>query len=161
MKVINIGMGEIYITDNASTVLVAPGLGSCIGLTMFDPDKRIGAMAHIVLPESMHNKKQALPGKYANEAVPELLNGMIKLGAKKDNIVVKISGGAQMFTLEKGANVLNIGVRNVIAVKKVLQEEGLKIKNSDTGGNKGRTMRLDVGSGSVFVKIIGQQEIEL
>ena len=161
MKIINIGMGEMYITDSASTVLVAPGLGSCVGLTMYDPEKRVGAMAHIVLPESLSTKKNTLLGKYANEAVPELLKGMIKLGSRKENIVVKFSGGAQMFTLEKGANVLNIGVRNVLAVKQILQEEGMKVKNSDTGGNKGRTMRLDIASGNVFVKIIGQQEIEL
>jgi chemotaxis protein CheD len=161
MNIINIGMGELYISNSSSIVLVAPGLGSCVGLAMYDTEKRIGAMAHIVLPETLNNKNHGLPGKYANEAVPELINGMIKMGAKKDNIIVKFSGGAQMFTLEKGANILNIGVRNVIAVKKILQDEGLRTKNSDTGGNKGRTMRLDVATGCVFVKIIGQQELEL
>jgi len=101
-----------------------------------------------------------LLGKYADIAVPNLLDQMYRLGARKNNIVTKIAGGAQMFSFEKGSNVLNIGLRNTIAVKSALNKEGLSIQASNTGGTKGRTVQIDVLTGNAYVKIIGQQEIE-
>lgn len=162
MTNINVGMGEIQISNAQNAVIAAPGLGSCIGLIMYDPVAKIGGMAHVVLPDSTSNTKtQALPGKYADTAVPELLNQLIKKGASKNQLIIKIAGGAQMFNLEKGGNILNIGLRNVVAVKAALTKEGLNVKGADTGGNKGRTLKLDIATGKVIVKIIGQQEIEI
>lgn len=160
--IVNVGMGEIHVSNSAGTSLVAPGLGSCIGLTIYDPIAKVGGMAHIVLPDSSTiTKPITLPGKYADKAIPEILGKMYKLGAKKQNFVVKIAGGSQMFNLEKGANILNVGMRNIIAVKAALNKENLIIKASDTGGNKGRTLKLDVATGSVFMRLIGQQEQEI
>lgn len=162
MSILNVGMGEIKISNKSGDMIVAPGLGSCIGLSMYDPIVKIAGMAHVVLPDSTNISKPGnLPGKYADLAVPELLEQMIKQGAKKHNIVIKIAGGAQMFNFEKGGNVLNIGMRNAIAVKANLSSNNLTIRGNDTGGNKGRTVRLDVTTGKVYVKVIGQQEIEI
>jgi len=161
MTVLNVGMGELQVSKMPGVSLVSPGLGSCIGLIMYDPLYKIGGMVHIVLPDSSVCTKQALPGKYADTAVPELLKKMSELGAKKHNLIVKIAGGAQMFNLEKGCNILNIGMRNVIAVKAALSKESININAADTGGNKGRTVKLDVATGVVLIKAIGQQEIQL
>ncbi|MFH0703335.1 MAG: chemotaxis protein CheD [bacterium] len=162
MSNINVGMGEMQISKSQGTVLIAPGLGSCIGLTMYDTRVKIAGMVHIVLPDSTNSTKNiTLLGKYADTAIPELLEKMVKMGSDKKNLIVKIAGGAQMFTLEKGCNILNIGVRNVIAVKAVLNKMNLNLTAADTGGNKGRTFKIQVLSGSVFVKTIGEQEIEL
>lgn len=162
MNIINVGMGEIKISNSSGTVIVAPGLGSCIGLSLHDPINKIGGMAHIVLPDSTNvNKTVSLPGKYADLAIPEILDQMAKMGADKNKLIIKIAGGAQMFSFEKGGNVLNIGMRNAIAVKAMLNKQGLTIRSNDTGGNKGRTVRLDIATGKVFVKIIGQQEVEI
>lgn len=162
MNILNVGMGEIKISKSPDAVIAAPGLGSCIGLAIYDPIIKLGGMAHIVLPDSSSiNKPGTLPGKYADLAIPEILDQMIKMGARKRNLIIKIAGGAQMFSFEKGGNVLNIGMRNAIAVKAMLSKEGLTIKANDTGGNKGRTVRLDISSGKVYVKIIGQQEVEI
>lgn len=167
MTIINVGMGEIQVSKASGTVLAAPGLGSCIGVTMYDPKYKIAGMVHVVLPESANCTKSSAAkdtyslGKYADTAIPELLNQIFKLGAVKSNIIVKISGGAQMFNIEKGGNILNIGMRNNIAVKAALNKEGLLIKAADTGGNKGRTVKMDVSTGIVSVRIIGENEIEL
>ncbi|MDD3013364.1 MAG: chemotaxis protein CheD [Candidatus Gastranaerophilales bacterium] len=163
MNNINVGMGEMQVSRSKSAILVAPGLGSCIGVIMYDYISNIGGMVHVVLPDSTTASKQGntMLGKYADTAIPTLLDSMIKLGAAKCNIVVKMVGGAQMFNLEKGGNVLNIGIRNTIAVKAALSKENLIIKACDTGGNKGRTCKVDISTGKVYVRSIGQQEVEL
>lgn len=162
MSSINVGMGEIQVSKADGTVLVAPGLGSCIGVLMYDPRTKASGMAHVVLPDSTaSNKPLSLPGKYADTAIPELLAQVTKLGASKTNLIVKIAGGAQMFNLEKNGNVLNIGMRNAIAVKAALAKEGFSIRAADTGGNKGRTVKLDIATGKVLVKVIGLHEVEL
>lgn len=159
IKSINVGMGETKLSKLASEQLVAPGLGSCIGLTMYDPEKKIAGMAHIVLPDSnLASGEITLAGKYADTGIPDLLENMLKLGASKDKIITAISGGAQMFNIEKGSNILNVGMRNTIAVKAFLAEARLPLKAEDTGGNKGRTMRIEVATGTVYVRSIGSQE---
>lgn len=160
--IINVGMGETRVTNSAATNLVAPGLGSCIGVTLFDPIVKVGGMVHVVLSDSSSVTKEiTLFGKYADIAIPDILNKMYQLGAKKQNLIIKMAGGSQMFNLEKGANILNIGMRNTIAVKLAFSKECLNIKASDTGGNKGRTLKLDVATGIVTVRIIGQLEQEI
>lgn len=161
-NVINIGMSQIEVSSKPGTILTAPSLGSCIGLAIYDPVSKIGGMAHIVLPESAKTlKENENQGKYADTAIPEILKKMFSMGANKNKFIIKMAGGAQMFNLQKGANVLNIGFRNTIAVKSALSKEGLEITKSDTGGNKGRTFKLDVQTGAFSVKIIGQTEVEL
>lgn len=160
-NLINIGMSQLEVSSKAGTVLAAPSLGSCIGLGLYDPISKIGGMAHIVLPDSAKVlRENEQKGKYADTAVPEILAKMISMGANKNKLIIKIAGGAQMFNLQNGANVLNIGLRNTLAVKTALSKEGLSITKSDTGGNKGRTFKLDVQTGIFSVKIIGQNEIE-
>jgi len=162
MTNISVGMGEIKFSNTSGDILIAPGLGSCIGIAMYDPKHKAGGLAHVVLPckptDDLHS---SLAGKYADTAIPMLLSRMLNSGARKENIIVRIAGGSQMFTIEKGSNILNIGLRNAIAVKAALEHEGLRLKASDTGGNKGRTVRLDVMSGIVYVRILGQQETVL
>jgi chemotaxis protein CheD len=163
MNNINVGMGEMQVSKSLSTTLVAPGLGSCIGVVMYDYLNKIGGMVHVVLPDSANANKSGnvLPGKYADTAISTLLDNMIQLGASKSSILVKMAGGAQMFNLEKGGNVLNIGIRNTIAVKAALAKENLAITACDTGGNKGRTCKIEISTGKVYVRSIGQQEVEL
>lgn len=161
-NIINIGMSQMEVSSKAGTILVAPSLGSCIGLGFFDPYSKVGGMAHIVLPDSSKIlKPNETVGKYADTAVPELLKKMLGLGADKNRIIVKIAGGAQMFNTQEGANVLNIGLRNAVSVKAALSKEGLSLIKADTGGNKGRTFKLDVQTGDFTVKLIGQDEVKL
>lgn len=164
MQEINVKMGEIELTNKTAITLAASSLGSCIGLGVFDRKSRMAGMAHIVLPDSKigynrHNNEEQ-PGKYADTAVPALIGKMLSLGSKKEDLVIKIAGGAQMFNLQGDSNVMNIGARNAEAVLNALATLGLRPIKSDTGGNKGRTLKLKVMDGSFSLKIIGQQEVE-
>ncbi|MCK7488718.1 MAG: hypothetical protein MZU97_26880 [Bacillus subtilis] len=106
-------------SKQAGTMLIAPGLGSCIGLIMYDSITKVERNgSYIVLPDSSINKGELNPCKYADSAVPELLCRVTQAGAKKPNLIVKMAGGAQMFNLEKGGNILNIGVRNCLSPQK-------------------------------------------
>jgi chemotaxis protein CheD len=112
------------------------GLGSCIGLTIYDRDLRIGAMVHIMLPESSGRPDR--PGKYADTAVPLLLGKLADRGSQRSSLVVKMAGGACMF--EYFGNNLNIGERNATKVRAVLKENNLRLVAEDIGGKAGRTV---------------------
>ena len=128
-----------------------------IGLTMYDSLRKMAGMAHLVLPDcNIASGKDILPCKFVNLGVDYLLEKMIKHGAVKENIVVSIAGGSQMFNLAKNKDVLNIGLRNIIAVKAAIQEKNLRIHRQDTGGNKGRTMSIEADTGRVSIRTIGE-----
>jgi len=128
-----IGIGEYHV---GSVPMMAIGLGSCIGLTIYDKDRHIGAMVHIMLPESSGRSDR--PGKYADTAVPLLLNKLTEMGCRKASLVVKMAGGACMF--EYFGNNLNIGERNAEKVRAILTENHLRIVAEEVGGKSGRTV---------------------
>jgi chemotaxis protein CheD len=160
MNNLNVGLGEIKIAKKLNCSIVAPGLGSCIGLLMYDVVNEIAGMVHVVLPETK-DLNIPNPGKYANTGAEALLDQLVKQGANKANLKVYIAGGAQMFSFSKGSNILNIGVRNTIAVKEEITRLNLRLLNSHTGGSKGRTFKIDLPEGKISVRCIGEEEIIL
>jgi len=129
-----IGIGEYRV---GSFPMMTIGLGSCIGLTLYDESLKAGAMVHIMLPDSSGRTDR--PGKYADTAIPLLLNELAKLGSRKgSSLVAKMAGGACMFEYF-GAN-LNIGERNADRVRGLLKENGIKIAAEDCGGKIGRSV---------------------
>ncbi|MCX6693602.1 MAG: chemotaxis protein CheD [Methanomicrobiales archaeon] len=129
-----VGIGE-YCVGNG--VMSCIGLGSCIGLILHSSDRQVGSLAHVMLP-AINPGKQERPGKYADTAVPLLLKEMIAKGCRRSSIVVKIAGGASMF--KNFAGTLNIGERNVEAIREVCTGLNLSIVGDDTGGVVGRTI---------------------
>ena len=159
MNILNVGMGEIKISKTPGDVIVAPGLGSCIGLIVFDPTTKVAAMAHVVSPDSSISRTpEIIPGKFGDTALTELIRLMTEYKCNKANLKVVIAGGSQMFNLEKGTNVLNIGMRNTISVKATINSNGLPLIASDTGGNRGRTLKIDVATCSITVRHVGEDE---
>jgi chemotaxis protein CheD len=148
-------MGEIEISKRTGDELVARGLGSCIGLALIDRASGVAGMAHIVLPESGGDDPE--PGKFADTAVPALIAGVQKAGAVVRRLDAVMAGGARMFELGE----MDIGARNAEAVKAALGRAGLRIKAAETGGNRGRTMRLTVGEFNVTVKEAGGEPTTL
>ena len=129
-----IGIGEYRV---GTFPMMTIGLGSCIGLTLYDETVKVGAMVHIMLPDS--GGRTDRPGKYADTAVPLLLQELAKLGCKNNrSLVAKIAGGACMFEYF-GAN-LNIGGRNADKVKTLLKENNIKLASEDIGGKVGRSV---------------------
>jgi chemotaxis protein CheD len=148
-------MGEIEVSKRTGEELVARGLGSCIGLALIDRLSGVAGMAHIVLPESAGSDTE--PGKFADLAVPALVGQMHKAGAVTRRLEAVLAGGARMFELGE----MDIGARNTVAVKAGLTRAGLRVRAADTGGNRGRTMRLTVGEFEVTVKEAGGEPVTL
>jgi len=148
-------MGEIEVSTRTGEELVARGLGSCIGLALIDRSSGVAGMAHIVLPESAGSDKE--PGKFADLAVPALVAQMQQAGAVTRRLEAVLAGGARMFELGE----MDIGARNTVAVKAGLTSAGLRVRAADTGGNRGRTMRLTVGDFEVTVKEAGGEPVTL
>jgi len=141
-----IGIGEYRV---GSFPMMTIGLGSCIGLTMYDPNLKLGAMVHIMLPES--SGRMDRPGKYVDTAVPLLVNELVALGCKNRSIIAKIAGGACMFEYF-GTN-LNIGERNAGKVRILLKEHNVKLAAEDVGGKVGRSVTfLPSNDGKVSIR---------
>lgn len=158
-SIINVGMAEHHVGNDAALVLTAAGLGSCIGLMLFDPVSRIAGMSHIVLPDSNHGRDKTNPWKYADTAVPLLIAAMCARGALRSRLWAKIAGGAQMFAPVN--DMMNIGARNADAVQATLVKMNIRLLAADIGGKSGRTVRLFVEDGRVTVKTVGGQEVLL
>jgi chemotaxis protein CheD len=154
-----IGIAEMY-ADKAPTVIVTLGLGSCVGVTVYDPNSKVGGMVHIMLPDSNGDPK-GKPAKYADTAVPLLLKEVLKLGANKSNLVAKVAGGAQMLKFSRSNTANSIGTRNAEEAVKALKKANIRIVAHDTGGNYGRTIELDLETGKLLVKTVGYGKKEI
>ena len=151
-------MGELAVSSLPGDVLVSIGLGSCIGLALIDRRMGIAGLAHIVLPQSQGPMNEN-PDKFADLAVPKLLGELEGLGARKIRLEAVLVGGASMFTVSKAS--LEVGSRNETAVRELLSERRIPVVAAATGGNRGRTIRVDVASGAVTVREAGGKDTEL
>lgn len=138
-----------HAVGDKNTVLATLGLGSCIGIALYDKFSKIGGLVHIMLPENPGGKKVV---KYADTAIPFMIDELKNLGAKKRRLSAKIVGGAGMFKSESGTSVMKIGARNIEAVKAVLKNESIKIIGSDVGKDFGRSMYFYLDDGRVEIK---------
>jgi chemotaxis protein CheD len=148
-------MAEIAVSRHEADVLVALGLGSCIGLALLDRGSPVAGLAHVVLPESREGT--SVPGKFADTAVPELLRQMVSLGAAASRLQAVLVGGAQMFATGASGS-LDIGRRNEQAVRTALAVAGIAVTVAVTGGSSGRTMRVHLATGLVTCKAAGSVE---
>lgn len=155
ISVINVKMAD-YKTAQTPEILMTAGLGSCIGLCVFDPVLKLGGMTHIMLPASNGNKEN--PAKYADTSVELLLKEIMRLGAQHSRLRAKMAGGAQMFSFPGKSNVLKIGERNAEAVVLELERHKVPLVVADVGGNFGRTIHFDVGTGDLRVRTINHGE---
>lgn len=150
-------MGQVVFSSQKLMELKALGLGSCIGLCVFDPSTRIGCIAHIMLPKSKAVGTSDI-GKYADTAVPYVIEEMTARGAVKSRLRAAIVGGAQLFSFEGAGERLDVGRRNVEAVKQLIAQSRLRLIAEDVGGKSGRTVTLDSTTGEVVVKQVGGVE---
>ncbi len=147
-KEVDVGIGKLEVSKD-SRVFVARALGSCVGVAMYDKKKKIGGMAHVLLPEGDKNKPEK-PAMYADEAVRKLRKKIIDLGGNKRNLEAKIAGGSQMFSF-KAEGV--VGKKNVEAVENALDKWNIKLAGKDTGGKHARTVKFSLGSMSMKIQI--------
>lgn len=151
---VKVGIADLKTTESPNR-LITIGLGSCIGIALYDEKNGIGGLAHIMLPDSNQFSNITNPMKFADLSIPILLDKLVRNGALKRNVKSKIAGGASMFNFSDKSLVMDIGKRNGEAVKSKLDELGIPVVSEDIGGGKGRTMILDVASGAVQIKTVG------
>lgn len=156
-QTISVGLGEVKVTTDSSMYLACFGLGSCVCLCAYDPAAKVAGMAHIVLPESKSKEVDMTATKYADIAVPVLFEEMIKKGASKSNLIVKLAGAAQMIQAPGFASILDMGAKNLAATRTVLKSEGVRVKGEDIGGSKGRSVWLSVANGETMVRTAGRE----
>ncbi len=159
-------ISRVKIADGAvlkgQGVLMTIGLGSCVGIALYDVQDKVGGLAHILLYNSQEfpNRSKPLnPAKFADTAIPWLVQEMEKLGGKRDRLQAKIAGGSQLFMNQKAGG--SVGEKNVQMVRQVLRELGIPIAGEDVGGNYGRTLHFFVATGKMIVSTVGKGEKEI
>lgn len=153
-NIIKVGMADLQ-TATYPDILTTLGLGSCVGIALFDQVRKIAGLAHIMLPSSKQVVNNSNIAKFADTGIEKLLDEMLRLGANKANIKAKMAGGAQMFSFSEASDIMRIGARNVASSKEKLKELGIPVISEDTGGCYGRTIELHSASGKLLIKTIG------
>jgi len=136
-------------------MLTTLGLGSCVGISLYDRRTKVTGMAHIMLPSSKQARDAANVAKFADTGIVELINKMMSIGAGRSSLVAKLAGGAQMFAFNDVSEIMRIGERNVDAARRVLAMIRIPIISQDVGANFGRTIELYSEDGSLLIKTIG------
>lgn len=155
-EVIKVGMADLK-TAKAPNTLTTLGLGSCIGLTLYDPVTKIGGLVHYMLPDSKKLKNNTNIAKFGDTGIRELLRQILALGANQRRLVAKIAGGACMFETSGLSSVGNVGARNAEEAKIILKELRIPLIAEDTGLNYGRTVELDCETGDFRIKSVGKE----
>lgn len=158
-KRITVGIADMKMTRQEGE-LITYALGSCIGISIYDPMIKLGALIHIMLPEQKGMADMNL-FKYADTGVTETVRKLCAFGGIKARMECKLAGGAKMFEFKSGGELGNIGERNAQSVKRMIRQEGIRIIGEDTGANYARTMLLDVNTGKVSIRTFGRAELLL
>ena len=157
-QLIKVGMADLK-KCKCPDVLTTIGLGSCIGIALYDPTTKISGLAHIMLPDSTQIRNNTNVAKFADTGIQKLYDDMIAAGACRSKLVAKIAGGAKMFELSNASSQsINIGEKNAIASREKLKELGIPLIAEDTGLNFGRTVELNSETGAYLIKAVGKQE---
>lgn len=159
MEELFVNMGQIS-SLKVDGILTTVGLGSCIGITLYDNFAKVGVMGHIFLPKSRASDKNALPGKYADTGILAMIEEAKKLGAQKSRLKAKLAGGANLFP-NLSLNSKSIGEQNIYAVTAQLEQYNIPIIGKDVGGSYGRKMRFYISTGVVAVTAVGKVAIEI
>ena len=156
-NVIKVGMADLNIAKSPDS-LTTLGLGSCIGLTLYDPVAKIGGLVHDMLPDSTKLKNNSNIAKFGDTGIRELYKKMIEKGASPTRMVAKIAGGAKMFEVSGLSSVGNVGERNAEEAKLILKELKVRLVAEDTGLNYGRTVVLNCENGEYLIKAVGKPQ---
>jgi chemotaxis protein CheD len=146
-----VDVGDVKVTNLPEAVLVTYALGSCVGVSVYDPVAQVGGLLHCQLPAASANPERASerPAMFADTGLTALLQEVMAIGAQKRRLQVKLAGAAQMLGDE---TLFNIGRRNYAAVRKALWQQGLLIEREDVGGCMARTMFVHIVDGTVLLK---------
>ncbi len=153
MKLI-VGIGDMRVSNDPDTTIITFSLGSCIGVSIYDPVVRVGGLLHFMLPDSTIDpqKAQKNPWMFADSGIPLFFKEAYRLGAEKRRLDVKVVGGAQILD---DSQFFNIGKRNYMALRKIFWANNVLIRAEAVGGTVNRTLSLELSSGKTWVKTSG------
>ncbi|WP_077617838.1 chemotaxis protein CheD [Bacillus sinesaloumensis] len=155
-QVIKVGIADMNVIT-APDLIRTSGLGSCVGVVIYDQAKKVAGLAHIMLPSSASTKAGNLNiAKYADTAIEELIQRIIKIGGRAKSLKAKIAGGAQMFHFQTGSDIMRIGPRNVEAVEAELQRFNILVVASEVGGSNGRTIEFDPATAILKIRTVNK-----
>lgn len=155
-KTLVVGMGDMLVSNDPSAQLITYSLGSCVGIAIYDPVAKVGGLLHAMLPDSKINPDRAAsrPHMFVDTGLPLMFHAAYAFGAVKHRIVIKVAGGAEFLDEKK---IFNIGKRNVEATLRMLANNGVSVAASATGGHEGRTVRLDLATGTLMLDTPGKK----
>ncbi|HYG23616.1 MAG TPA: chemotaxis protein CheD [Verrucomicrobiae bacterium] len=153
-KTLVVGVADMAASNDPGAELVTYSLGSCLGITVYDPAKKIGGLLHVMLPDSAIDPAKGIdmPYMFVDTGVPRMFRAVCNLGAVRDRLIIKVAGGAQLLDPQR---IFNIGERNNRCLRDLLSRNGYTIHAHDVGGPASRTIRMDMGTGQVSVKSPG------
>ena len=157
MNIIKVGMADLNVCKSPDMITTL-GLGSCVGITLYDPVTKIGGLAHVMLPDSTAIRNNQNIAKFADTGIDELLKRVIAAGANRTRLQAKIAGGAKMFAVSGTSDMGRIGDRNAEAARSKLKELGIRLLVDETGLNFGRTIELYCETGELHIKAVGKPE---
>lgn len=152
---VKVGMADLNVCEKPDSILTL-GLGSCVGVVLYDPTTGIAGMLHAMLPDSTKIRNNSNRSKFADTGMDDLLDKMLKMGASKSNLIAKMAGGAQMFKFSGNTEISCIGLRNVVAARLKLKEFGIPIISEETGSDYGRTIEFYTETGKLQIRAVGK-----
>ena len=154
-NVLKVGMADLKVCKSPDS-LTTLGLGSCVGVALYDPVNKVSGLLHCMLPDSTQIRNNTNLAKFADTGIDELIRQMVQIGAVKSRLVAKIAGGAQMFAMSSNNESLRVGERNSEAAKKKLKELNIRLLAEDCGLNYGRTVIFESETGMYMIKAVGK-----
>lgn len=160
-EIVKVGMADLNVAKPPQKIRTS-GLGSCVGVIIYDETSKICGMAHVMLPDSALGKASSINlAKYADTALDVLVAKLKKMGAREVNFKAKLAGGSQMFKFSSSSEMMRIGPRNVEAVKEKLKKLRIRIVAEDTGGASGRTIEFDPETSKLTIRTVSQGVSEI
>ncbi len=158
VKEFKVGIADYKVTQAPNT-LVTIGLGSCVGIALYNQRTKMGALLHIMLPDSTGFNDTSKWEKFADLAIPKVAEEIG--GSSRNQLVAKIAGGASMFQFETTNESLQIGKRNIEMVKEILNDLSIPIIGEHVGGKSGRSMMVELEKFDVSVRMINREIYEI
>lgn len=156
--VVVVGISDLKVVT-APDLIRTSGLGSCVGAVLYDEAKQVAGLAHVLLPDSSLTQQANINCyKYADTAIPVLIDQLVEKGARKRMLKAKLAGGAQMFHFTSNSDVMRIGPRNAEAIQRELKAHQIPVISSDLGGNAGRTIEFDPVTSKLKIRKVNKEE---
>ncbi|WP_096435387.1 chemotaxis protein CheD [Alteribacter populi] len=154
-NIVKVSMADLNVANSPHKIRTL-GLGSCVGVVIYDERKKACGMAHVMLPSSDLGKSKLNRAKYADTAIEDLLYLLMKMNVSRTRLKAKVAGGAQMFSFASTNEVMRIGPRNIEAVRDELRTRKIPLVGEDVGGESGRTIEFDPETAQLEVRTVNQ-----